>query len=128
MMPRVSQMGKSQIIHTDGEDLVVITLSDYEALRARAGDEASEDDTALSSSVWSKLLALATDAIHYSDEAPSAALRGRQTESAARFAIRSIWRSVGKCAPTIPQPGSFAILKTLAATFNITEIGRLSQL
>ena len=24
-------MGKSQIIHTDGEDLVVITLSDYEA-------------------------------------------------------------------------------------------------
>ena len=36
-------MGKSQIIHTDGEDLVVITLSDYEALRARAGDEASED-------------------------------------------------------------------------------------
>jgi hypothetical protein len=50
-MPRVSQMGKSQIIHTDGEDLVVITLSDYEALRARAGDEASEDDTALSSSV-----------------------------------------------------------------------------
>jgi len=61
--------------------------------------------------------ACATDAIHYSDEAPSAALRGRQTESAARFAIRSIWRSVGKCAPTIPQPGSFAILKTLAATF-----------
>jgi hypothetical protein len=36
-------MGKSQIIHTDGEDLVVITLSDYEALRARAGDQASED-------------------------------------------------------------------------------------
>jgi hypothetical protein len=70
--------------------------------------------------------ACATDAIHYSDEAPSAALRG--IESAARFAIRSIWRSVGKCAPTIPQPGSFAILKTLAATFNITEIGRLSQL
>jgi len=36
-------MGKSQIIHTDGEDLVVITRSDYEALLARAGDEASED-------------------------------------------------------------------------------------
>jgi DNA-binding XRE family transcriptional regulator len=36
-------MGKSQIIHTNGEDLVVITRSDYEALLARAGDEASED-------------------------------------------------------------------------------------
>ena len=36
-------MGKSQIIHTDGEDLVVITRSDYEALLARAGDDASED-------------------------------------------------------------------------------------
>jgi DNA-binding XRE family transcriptional regulator len=36
-------MGKSQIIHTDGEDLVVIARSDYEALLARAGDEASED-------------------------------------------------------------------------------------
>ena len=36
-------MGKSQIIHTDGEDLVVIPRSDYEALLARAGDEASED-------------------------------------------------------------------------------------
>jgi DNA-binding XRE family transcriptional regulator len=36
-------MGKSQIIHTDGEDLVVIKRSDYETLLARAGDEASED-------------------------------------------------------------------------------------
>src|SRR5450432_415454 len=36
-------MGKSQIIRTDGEDLVVITRSDFEALVARAGDEASED-------------------------------------------------------------------------------------
>jgi DNA-binding XRE family transcriptional regulator len=36
-------MGRSQIIHTDGEDLVVIRRSDYEALLARAGDEASED-------------------------------------------------------------------------------------
>jgi hypothetical protein len=36
-------MGKSQIIHIDGEDLVVIARSDYEALLARAGDEASED-------------------------------------------------------------------------------------
>jgi DNA-binding XRE family transcriptional regulator len=36
-------MGKSQIIHTDGEDLVVIAHSDYEALLARAGDAASED-------------------------------------------------------------------------------------
>jgi hypothetical protein len=34
-------MGKSQIIHTDGEDLVVIKRSDYEVLLARAGDEAS---------------------------------------------------------------------------------------
>jgi DNA-binding XRE family transcriptional regulator len=36
-------MGKLQIIHTNGEDLVVIARSDYEALLARAGDEASED-------------------------------------------------------------------------------------
>ena len=36
-------MGKSQIIHTNGEDLVVIARSDYEALLARAGDAASED-------------------------------------------------------------------------------------
>jgi DNA-binding XRE family transcriptional regulator len=34
---------QSQIIHTNGEDLVVITRSDYEALLARAGDEASEN-------------------------------------------------------------------------------------
>jgi DNA-binding XRE family transcriptional regulator len=40
---RKSHMGKSQIIHTDGEDLVVIARSDYEALLACAGDEASED-------------------------------------------------------------------------------------
>jgi hypothetical protein len=36
-------MGKSQIIHTDGEDLVVTARGDYEALLARAGEEASED-------------------------------------------------------------------------------------
>src|SRR5260370_34868440 len=36
-------MGKPQIIHTEGEDLVVIPRRDYEALLARAGDEASED-------------------------------------------------------------------------------------
>jgi len=36
-------MGKLQIIHTDGEDLVVIPRRDYDALLARAGDEASED-------------------------------------------------------------------------------------
>jgi DNA-binding XRE family transcriptional regulator len=36
-------MGKSQIIHTDGEDLVVLVRSEYEALLARAGDEAGED-------------------------------------------------------------------------------------
>jgi DNA-binding XRE family transcriptional regulator len=36
-------VGKSQVIHTDGEDLIVIKRSDYETLLARAGDEASED-------------------------------------------------------------------------------------
>jgi DNA-binding XRE family transcriptional regulator len=36
-------VAKSQVIHTDGEDLIVITRTDYEALLARAGDEASED-------------------------------------------------------------------------------------
>jgi DNA-binding XRE family transcriptional regulator len=37
-------MGKSQIIHTDGEDLVVIARSDYQSLLARAGDDAGEDE------------------------------------------------------------------------------------
>jgi DNA-binding XRE family transcriptional regulator len=36
-------MGKPQIIHTDGEDLIIIARRDYEALLARAGDDASED-------------------------------------------------------------------------------------
>ena len=36
-------MGKPQIIHTAGEDLIVIPRGDYEALLARAGDEAGED-------------------------------------------------------------------------------------
>ena len=42
-MTRRIIVGKSQVIHTDGEDLIVIKRSDYETLRARAGDEASED-------------------------------------------------------------------------------------
>ena len=36
-------MAKPQIIHTAGEDLIVISRSDYETLLARAGDEAAED-------------------------------------------------------------------------------------
>jgi DNA-binding XRE family transcriptional regulator len=36
-------MGQPQIIHTEGEDLIVIRRSDYETLLARAGDEAGED-------------------------------------------------------------------------------------
>ena len=66
-------MAKSQIIHTNGEDLVVIPRSDYEALLARAGDEASEDaatariiaatdakiargeDVALTAAVWAAI-------------------------------------------------------------------------
>jgi DNA-binding XRE family transcriptional regulator len=36
-------MGKPQIIHTAGEDLVILPRGDYEALLARAGDAASED-------------------------------------------------------------------------------------
>jgi DNA-binding XRE family transcriptional regulator len=66
-------MGKSQVIHTDGEDLVVIARSDYEALLARAGDAASEDamtarivdatsakiargeDVALPTAVWAEI-------------------------------------------------------------------------
>jgi DNA-binding XRE family transcriptional regulator len=63
-------MAKPQIIHTAGEDLIVISRSDYETLLARAGDEAAEDaatarivdatsakiargeDVALPTSVW----------------------------------------------------------------------------
>jgi DNA-binding XRE family transcriptional regulator len=63
-------MAKPQIIHTAGEDLIVISRSDYEMLLARAGDEAAEDaatarivdatsakmargeDVALPTSVW----------------------------------------------------------------------------
>lgn len=36
-------MSKPQIIHTEAGDLVVLSLRDYEALCARAGDEAAED-------------------------------------------------------------------------------------
>jgi DNA-binding XRE family transcriptional regulator len=36
-------MRKTQVIHTAGEDLIVIARSDYEDLLARAGDEAAED-------------------------------------------------------------------------------------
>ncbi|SEF00928.1 Helix-turn-helix [Rhizobiales bacterium GAS188] len=37
-------MGKPQFIHTEkGEDLVVLSRRDYEALLARSGDEAAED-------------------------------------------------------------------------------------
>jgi DNA-binding XRE family transcriptional regulator len=53
-------MGKSQIIHTDGEDLVVIAHSDYEALLARAGDAANAkiargEDVALPTAVWAAI-------------------------------------------------------------------------
>ena len=36
-------MGHPQIIRTEGEDLIVLPRSDYDALLARAGDEAGED-------------------------------------------------------------------------------------
>jgi DNA-binding XRE family transcriptional regulator len=41
-----AMMGKPQIIHTDGEDLVILKRSDYEALLARAGDDDAEDTQA----------------------------------------------------------------------------------
>lgn len=36
-------MGEMQLIRTDGEDLVVLSRRDYDALRARAGDPVGED-------------------------------------------------------------------------------------
>jgi DNA-binding XRE family transcriptional regulator len=67
-------MANPQIIRTEtGEELVVLTRRDYEALRARAGDEAAEDvmsarivaesdaalakgaDVALPDSVWAEI-------------------------------------------------------------------------
>jgi DNA-binding XRE family transcriptional regulator len=96
-----AMMGKSQIIHTDGEDLIVIARSDYEALLARAGDEVGEDamtarivdatdakiargeDVALPGAVW--------DAIE-SGEHPIRAIRKHrdrtQTELAGQVGLR----------------------------------------
>ena len=39
-------MSKVQLIHTEGEDLVVLPRSEYDALLARLGDEAAEGRTA----------------------------------------------------------------------------------
>ncbi|WP_276199033.1 helix-turn-helix domain-containing protein [Chelatococcus sp. XZ-Ab1] len=55
-------MGKPQIIHTDGEDLVVLSRRDYEALCARAGEEAAED------AMTARIVAETRDAIARGDD------------------------------------------------------------
>jgi DNA-binding XRE family transcriptional regulator len=122
-------VGKSQIIHTDGEDLVVLTRSDYEALLARAGDEASEDamtarivdstdakiargeDVALPAAVW--------DAIE-SGEHPIRAIRKfrglTQSDVAERAGLRQGYIAdieAGK------KTGSAASLKAIAAALGV---------
>jgi DNA-binding XRE family transcriptional regulator len=122
-------VGKSQIIHTDGEDLVVLTRSDYEALLARAGDEASEDamtarivdstdakiargeDVALPAAVW--------EAIE-SGEHPIRAIRKfrglTQSDVAERAGLRQGYIAdieAGK------KTGSAASLKAIAAALGV---------
>jgi DNA-binding XRE family transcriptional regulator len=122
-------MGKSQIIHTDGEDLVVITRSDYEVLLARAGDEASEDamtariveatdakiaggeDVALPATVWAAI---------ESGEHPIRAIRKHrgltQIDVAERAGLRQGYIAdieTGK------KTGSAASLKAIAAALGV---------
>jgi DNA-binding XRE family transcriptional regulator len=122
-------MGKSQIIHTDGEDLVVIARSDYEALLARAGDAASEDamtariidatnakiargeDVALPSAVWAAI---------ESGEHPVRAIRKyrglTQIEVAERAGLRQGYIAdieAGK------KTGSASSLKAIAAALGV---------
>ena len=122
-------MGKSQIIHTDGEDLIVIARSEYEALLARAGDEASEDtmtariiaatgakiargeDVALPAAVWAAI---------ESGEHPIRAIRKHrgltQMEVAERAGLRQGYIAdieAGK------KKGSAASLKAIAAALDV---------
>jgi DNA-binding XRE family transcriptional regulator len=122
-------MGKSQIIHTDGEDLIVIARSEYEALLARAGDEASEDtmtarivaatdakiargeDVALPAAVWAAI---------ESGELPIRAIRKHrgltQMEVAERAGLRQGYIAdieAGK------KKGSAASLKAIAAALDV---------
>jgi DNA-binding XRE family transcriptional regulator len=122
-------LGKSQIIHTDGEDLVVITRSNYEALLARAGDEASEDamtariveatdakiargeDVALPAAVW--------DAIE-SGEHPIRAIRKyrgvTQSDVAQRAGLRQGYIADIEAGR---KTGSAASLKAIAAALGV---------
>jgi DNA-binding XRE family transcriptional regulator len=122
-------MRKSQVIHTDGEDLIVISRSEYEALLARAGDEASEDamtarivdatdakiaggeDVALPAAVWA--------AIESGEHAVRAIRKFRgltQTEVAERAGLRQGYIAdieAGK------KAGSAASLKAIAAALGV---------
>jgi DNA-binding XRE family transcriptional regulator len=122
-------MGKSQIIHTDGEDLVVISRKHYESLLARAGDAASEDamtarivdatdakiargeDVALPAAVWAAI---------ESGEHPVRAIRKfrglTQTDVAERADLRQSYIAdieAGK------KTGSAASLKAIAAALGV---------
>jgi DNA-binding XRE family transcriptional regulator len=122
-------MGKSQVIHTDGEDLIVIPRSEYETLLARAGDEASEDaatariiaatdakiargeDIALPTAVWAAI---------ESGEHPVRAIRKHrrltQSDVAKRAGLRQGYIAdieAGK------KKGSAASLKAVAAALNV---------
>ena len=122
-------MGKPQIIHTNGEDLVVIPRRDYEALLARAGDDASEDamtariiaatdakiargeDIALPTTVWAAI---------ESGEHPIRAIRQyrglTQIEVAKRASLRQGYIAdieAGK------KKGSAASLKAIAAPLEV---------
>jgi len=122
-------MGKSQVIHTTGEDLIVIARSDYEALLARAGDEAGEDamtariveatdakiargeDVALPGAVW--------DAIE-SGEHPVRAIRKHrgltQTELAGQAGLRPHEIADIEAGRKTPSAASF---KAIAAALGV---------
>jgi ribosome-binding protein aMBF1 (putative translation factor) len=122
-------MGKSQIIHTDGEDLVVIPRREYEALLARAGDDAAEDvatariiaatdakiargeDVALPAAVWNAI---------ESGEHPVRAIRNHRGLTHAEVAKRAALRE-GYIADIEAgrRRGSAASLKAIATALDV---------
>jgi DNA-binding XRE family transcriptional regulator len=125
----MAMMGKSQVIHTAGEDLIVIARSDYEALLARAGDEAGEDamtarivdaakakiargeDVALPSAVWHAI---------ESGEHPIRAIRKyrglTQTELAGQAGLRQGYIADIEAGKKSPDGAS---LKAIAAALGV---------
>jgi DNA-binding XRE family transcriptional regulator len=122
-------MGKPQIIHTDGEDLVVLKRSDYDVLLARAGDEEAEDratariierttakiergeDVALPTSVWEAIEA---------DENPVRVIRKHRGLTQAEIAERTgLAQGYIADIEAGKKTGSAASLKAIAAALGV---------